>query len=60
MFDDTEFPEVVSLSRSELASMLDSSGLMYVLVDPLPGDQPQPGIFPTRLAWEFADELRDG
>jgi hypothetical protein len=60
MFDSTEPAEVVSLSRSELVSMLDGSSLMYVIVDPLPGDQPQPGTFATRLAWDFAEELRDG
>jgi hypothetical protein len=60
MFDNTEPDEVISLSRSELASMLDSSGLMYVLVDPPPGNQPQPENHPIRLAWEFAEKLRDG
>ncbi len=60
MLDRTEPAEVISLTRSELASMLDGSGLMYVLVDPTPGDQPQPENHPIRLAWEFADELRDG
>ena len=60
MFDNTEPTEVVSLSRSELVSVLDSSGLMYVLVDPPPGDQPQPEHLPIRLAWEFAEGLRDG
>jgi hypothetical protein len=60
MFDNTEPSEVVSLSRLELATMLGSSGLMYVLVDPLPGDQPQPENLPIRLAWEFAEGLRDG
>ena len=58
MFENTEPSEVVSLSRSELASMLDGSDLMYVLVDPHLGDQPQPENLPIRLAWEFAEELR--
>jgi len=60
MFDNAEPDEVISLSRSELVSLLNSSGLMYVLVDPLPGDQPQPENLPIRLAWEFAEGLRDG
>jgi hypothetical protein len=60
MFDNMEPEKVVSLSRSELVSVLDSSGLMYVLVDPTPGDQPQPEHLPIRLAWEFAEGLRDG
>jgi hypothetical protein len=60
MVDNTEPEEVVSLSPSELVSVLDSSGLMYVLVDPTPGDQPQPENLPIRLAWEFAEGLRDG
>ena len=57
-FDNTEPERVVSLSRSELLSVLDSSGLMYVLVDPPPGDQPE--HLPIRLAWEFAEGLRNG
>ncbi len=60
MFDNMEPEKVVSHSRSELVSVLDSSGLMYVLVDPTPGDQPQPEHLPIRLAWEFAEGLRDG
>jgi hypothetical protein len=60
MFDNTNPDKVVSLSRSELVSVLDSSGLMYVLVDPSPGDQPQPEQLPIQLAWEFAEGLRDG
>jgi hypothetical protein len=59
MFNNTESPQVVSLSRSELVTMLDNSGLMYVLGDPPPGDQPQPERLPIRLAWDFAEELRD-
>jgi hypothetical protein len=59
-FDNTEPAEVVSLSRSELVSVLGTSGLMYVLVDPQPGDQPQPEHLPIRLALEFAEGLRDG
>jgi hypothetical protein len=52
--------EVFSLSRSELVSMLDGSGLMYVVVDPLPVDQRHHENLQIRLAWEFAEELRDG
>jgi len=60
MFDNTNPDKVVSLSRSELFSVIDNSGLMYVLVDPPPGDQPQTEQLPIRLAWEFAEGLRDG
>jgi hypothetical protein len=60
LIDGAEPSEVVSLSRSELLSMLDSSNLMYVVVDPQPGDQPQ-SEDPAKLvvlAWEFAEALR--
>jgi hypothetical protein len=60
MFENTEPKKVVSLSRSELVLVLDSSNLMYVLVDPPPGDQPQPEHLLIRLAWEFAEGLRNG
>jgi hypothetical protein len=60
MYKNTEPEKVVSLSRSELLSVLDSSGLMYVLVDPTPGDQPQPEHHPIQLAWELAEGLRNG
>ena len=58
MFDRSEPDEVVSLPRTELVSMLERSGLMYVLVDAPPGDQTQPETLPVMLAWEFAEGLR--
>src|SRR5215203_3275894 len=50
--------DVASLSRAELASMLDRSGVVYVLVDPTPGNLPQPQPLPVWLAWEFMERLR--
>ena len=58
MFDRSEPDEVVSFPRTELVSMLERSGLMYVLVDAPPGDQTQPETLPVMLAWEFAEGLR--
>ena len=58
MFERSEPDEVVSLPRTELVSMLERSGLMYVLVDAPPGDQTQPETLPVMLAWEFAEGLR--
>jgi FMN phosphatase YigB (HAD superfamily) len=51
MFERSEPDEVVLLPRTELVSMLDRSGLMYVLVDVPPGDQTQqPETLPVMLA----------
>jgi FMN phosphatase YigB (HAD superfamily) len=58
MFERSEPDEVVSLPRTELVSMLERSGLMYVLVDAPPGDQTQPETLPVMLAWEFAEGRR--
>ena len=58
MFERSEPDEVVSLPRTELVSMLERSGLMYVLVDAPPGDQTQPETLPVMVAWEFAEGLR--
>ena len=58
MFERSEPDEVVSLPRTELVSMLERSGLMYVLVDAPPGDQTQPETLPVMLAREFAEGLR--
>jgi FMN phosphatase YigB (HAD superfamily) len=58
MFECSEPDEVVSLPRTELVSMLERSGLMYVLVDAPPGYQTQPETLPVMLAWEFAEGLR--
>ena len=43
---------------TELVSMLERSGLMYVLVDAPPGYQTQPETLPVMLTWEFAEGLR--
>jgi FMN phosphatase YigB (HAD superfamily) len=59
MFEHSEPDEVVSLPRTQLVSVLERSGLMYVLVDAPPGDQTQPETLPViMLAWEFAEGLR--
>ena len=58
MFERSESDEVVSLPRMQPVSMLERSGLMYVLVDAPPGDQTQPETLPVMLAWEFAVGLR--
>ena len=57
-FERSEPDEVVSLPRTELVSMLERSGLMYLLVDAPPGYQTQPETLPVMLAWEFAERLR--
>jgi hypothetical protein len=57
-FERSQPDEVVSLPRTQLVSMLERSGLMYVLVDAPPGDQTQPETLPVMPAWEFAEGLR--
>ena len=57
-FERSQPDEVVSLPRTQLVSMLQRSGLMYVLVDAPPGDQTQPETLPVMPAWEFAEGLR--
>jgi hypothetical protein len=49
MFECSEPDEVVSLPRTELVSMLECSGLMYVLVDAPLATKPSPR--PSRLCW---------
>ena len=57
-FERSEPDEVVSLPRTQLVSMLERSGLMYVLVNAPPGYQTQPETLPAMLAWVFVEGLR--